>query len=77
MSNRTVSQECCCASGAADAQPQDSQDKLRIQVDQSRVSFGVADSAETLEHGQCFFQPTMDDLPHVFSDTYVLVVCTH
>lgn len=77
MGNETVSQRGCSASGAADVQPQESQDKLRIQIDQSRVVFGVADSAETLEYGQCFFQPTMDDLPHVFSDTHILVVSTH
>ena len=63
------------ASRTADEQPEaESQDKLRIQIDQSRVVFGVADSVNTLQYGQCFFQPTMDNQPQVFSDTYLLVV---
>lgn len=63
------------ASRTADEQPTaESQDKLRIQVDQSRVVFGVADSVDALQYGQCFFQPTMDNQPQVFSDTYLLVV---
>lgn len=50
------------------------QSKLRIQVDQSRVVFGVADTSYSLEYGECFFQPTIDGTPCVLTDTYVLVV---
>ena len=53
---------------------QETADKLRIQVDKSRLVFGVADCAEILQYGECFFQPTVDDLPRVFEDTYLVVV---
>ena len=57
------------------AEPQlESQSRLRIQVDWSRVVFGVADPTGSLEYGECFFQPAMDGQPHVFEDTYLLVV---
>lgn len=69
---------CCCAAGASSAAAADgqqaSQDKLRMQIDKSRVVFGVADSAQMLQYGQCYFQPTLDNIPHVFSETYILVV---
>ena len=50
------------------------QSKLRIQVDQSRVVFGVADTSCSLEYGECFFQPTIDGTPCMLTESFVLVV---
>ena len=55
-------------------EPEQQQSKLRIQVDQSRVVFGVADTSCSLLYGECFFQPTIDGTPCMLTDTYLLVV---
>lgn len=55
-------------------EPNQQQSKLRIQVDQSRVVFGVADTSCSLQYGECFFQPTIDGTPCMLTDTYLLVV---
>ncbi|KAL3143108.1 hypothetical protein ABBQ38_003381 [Trebouxia sp. C0009 RCD-2024] len=59
--------------GVEEQEPNQQQSKLRIQVDQSRVVFGVADTSCSLQYGECFFQPTIDGTPCMLTDTYLLV----
>lgn len=46
--------------------------KLRIQIQDSRTAFGVCDTSEVLEYGECFFRPTINGQPCTISGEVIV-----
>eukprot|EP00118_Oscarella_pearsei_P013827 m.114425 g.114425 ORF g.114425 m.114425 type:complete len:1639 (+) comp37497_c0_seq1:435-5351(+) len=48
-------------------------EKLQIPIQESRFVYGISDPSNSLQYGQCFFQPTIRGDPQVLVDVPVMV----